>query len=85
MVEVDDIGFATCPGFCPEQLTPEAFYKLYPFAIHTPGWIPNCPPISWLRVTTWYSVLRVMAQCTMGKGLRALRGVEGLGSIEENR
>ena len=26
----------------------ETFYKLYPFAIHTPGGIPNCPPISWL-------------------------------------
>ena len=48
MVEVDDTGFATCPGFCPEQLTPETFYKLYPFAIHSPGGIPNCPPISWL-------------------------------------
>ena len=48
MVEVDDTGFATCPGFCPEQLTPQTFYKLYPFAIHTPGGIPNCPPISWL-------------------------------------
>ena len=48
MVEVDDTGFATCPGFCPEQLTPQTFYKLYPFAIHTPGGIPNCTPISWL-------------------------------------
>ena len=48
MVEVDDTRFATCPGFGPEQLTLETFYKLYPFAIHTPGGIPNCPPVSWL-------------------------------------
>ena len=48
MVEVDDAGFATCPGFCSKQLTPETFCKLYPFAIHTTGGIPNCPPISWL-------------------------------------
>ena len=48
MVEVNDAGFATCPRVCPEQFTPETFYKLYPFAIHTPGGIPNSPPISWV-------------------------------------
>ena len=48
MVEVDDARFATCLGFFAEQLTPETFYKLYPFAIHTPGGVPSCPPISWL-------------------------------------
>ena len=48
MVEVDDAGFATRPGFCPKELTSISFYKLYPFAIHTPGGIPNYPSLRWL-------------------------------------
>ena len=87
MVEVDDVGIATCPGFCPEQLTPETFYKLYPFAIHTPGGIPNCPPISWLPGHN--VVFSVACDGTMHNGEKCcehcaeLKGSEALKKIVE--